>query len=109
MASRLLPTLARYELLHERRFLDDKSAALDILATVMRNGRPKATLDHAQLAQLDGLKDGAGGVFADAMAAVIERCWQHAWEQRPTMADVECSIAASRDALSTALLQLCEP
>jgi serine/threonine protein kinase len=84
-----------YELLHERRFLVDQCAALDILVTVMRNNRPKAMLDAAQLEALDA----AGVAFTEVVARIIERCWQHAWEQRPTMADVASCIAASREAL----------
>ena len=50
----------------------------------MRSGRPAARLHPEELAALDE----EGRAFAETAAGVVEACWSHAWEQRPSMAEV---------------------
>jgi hypothetical protein len=88
-----------YELLHERRFLVNErcSTALDILLYVL-SARPPAHLDAATLA----CADEAERAFAAAAAGLIQDCWGHSWEARPTMHEVATRIALAASGAAAA-------
>ena len=74
-----------YELLHETTFeVPEARDGLDQLLIAMTAKRPKTKLSAGQLSALDA----TGQACANAAAELIEQCWQHSWEERPTMQDV---------------------
>ena len=84
-----------YELLHGARFLGHLQNSDAVLLAAANGQRPQA---HLAAEQRELLSDD-DGAFADTAAAVVDRCWQSSWDQRPKMVDVTFSVLLRRSEL----------
>ena len=66
-----------------------------MLLAVTNGRRPQAELPADQRAALSEMDRRV----ADTLSAVVEHCWQFAWERRPTMADVTMCLVLRRPEL----------
>jgi len=81
-----------YELLHVKRFMASPTQ-FGVLLQSMEGKRPQAALSTEGLAELGGTH----GALASSMALLIDRCWAHHWELRPSMNHVVGCIETNLD------------
>ena len=84
-----------FELLHLQRFFGTIQQAHDVLLAVTNGRRPQVELPTDQREALSEIDRRV----ADTMSAVVEHCWQFAWERRPSMADVTMCLVLRRPEL----------